>query len=78
MIDLDRILRFGVRQLFGGSRRGQPAVAALGAALAILSWLRKRGAEDKLLFSERLEEGESMQIAFRRGSSVVDAATIEG
>jgi hypothetical protein len=78
VIDLDRILRFGVRQLFGGSRRGQPAVAAFGAALAILSWLRKRGAADKLLFAETLEEGESMQITFRRGASSVDTATIEG
>ena len=77
-MNLDRLLGFGVRQLFGGARRGQPAVAALGAALAILSWLRRRSSEEKLLFSETLKEGESMQITFRRGADVVDSATIEG
>ena len=48
------------------------------AALAILTWLRRRSAEDKLLFAENLAEGESMQITFRRGADVVDSATIEG
>lgn len=77
-MNLDRLLGFGVRQLFGGARRGQPALAAFGAALAILSWLRRRSAEDKLLFSDDLKEGESMQITFRRGTDVIDTATIEG
>lgn len=78
MIDLDRILRFGVRQLFAGSRRGQPVVAAFGAALAIVTWLRKRDAASRLLFAEDLEEGKTMQITFRRGSEIVETATIEG
>ena len=77
MISLDRILRLGVKQFFGGTRRGQPLVAALGAAVMILSWLRKRGSEDRLLFGETLEEGETMQITFRRGG-LSDSATIEG
>ena len=75
---LDRFLKFGARQFFAGSRRGQPLVAAAGAAVVIFGWMRRRGAADRLLFAEDLAEGESMQITFRRGSSVVDSVTIEG
>jgi hypothetical protein len=78
VIDLDRFIRYGLRQLFGGSRRGQPLVAAFGAALVLLSWLRKRSGRDRLLFSETLEEGETMQLTFRRGPEVIDTAIIEG
>jgi len=78
VIALDRLIRFGVRRLFGGSRRGQPLVAAFGAAVAIVGWLRRRGSGKRLLFAERLAEGETMQITFRRGAEVVDSAFIEG
>ncbi len=53
-------------------------MAAFGAALAIVSWLRKREAREGLLFSETLAEGETMQLTFRRGGEVVDSATVEG
>ena len=75
---LDRILKLGVRQLFGGSRRGQPLVAAAGAAIVILGWLRRRGVADQLLFAEDLVEGESMHLTFRRGAPVVDSASTDG
>lgn len=77
-MNLDRIIGMGVRQFFGGSRRGQPALAALGAAVAIIGWLRRRGQEDQLLFSEDLAEGETMRITFLRNDTVVDRTAIEG
>lgn len=77
-MNLDRIIGLGLRQLFGGSRRGQPAVAALGAAVAIIGWLRRRGQDERLLFSEDLAEGERLQITFLRNNTVVDRAAIEG
>lgn len=77
-MNLDRIIGLGVRQFFGGSRRGQPSVAALGAAVAIVGWLRRRSQEDRLLFKEDLAAGETLQITFLRNDTVVDRTAVEG
>lgn len=74
----DRIFKLGVAALFGGARRGQPALTAVGAAVVIVGWLRRRATPRSLLFGENLKEGESLQITFRRGASVVDRVRVEG
>ncbi len=77
-MNLDRIIGLGLRQLFGGSRRGQPAVAAMGAAVALIGWLRRRSQDERLLFKEDLAEGETLQITFLRNDTIVDRTAIEG
>lgn len=71
---MNKLVAFGVRELFGGARRGQPGVAGLGAALAIFGWLRgrsqKRGKE--LLYKRKLKAGEEVRVRFLRGESTED------
>ena len=75
---MDRLLGVAIRQFFGGARRGQPAIAALSAFVAVVGWLRRRSQEDRLLFKETLAEGETLQITFLRNDTVVDRTAIEG
>ncbi len=72
------MLSFGLRQLFGGARRGQPALAGLGAALSIVGWLRSRKRPDRLIYSRKLKDGESVSIRLLRGETVVDETAVEG
>lgn len=68
-----RFVSFGVRQLFGGARRGQPVVAALGAAVSIWGLFRRLSDRDqKPVYTRELKEGESLRIRMFRGESVVD------
>jgi hypothetical protein len=71
---MDRVMAVAIR----GSRRGQPGVAALGAFVAIVRWLRRRSQGDQLLFKKVLAEGETLQITFLRNDTVVDRTAIEG
>lgn len=63
---------FGVRQLFGGARRGQPGVAGLGAALTLIGWLRSRRRGRELIYARTLKDGETVKIRLVRGSATVD------
>ncbi len=66
---MNNLVAFGIRQLFGGARRGQPGIAGLGAALAIIGWLRGRTQPKQLLYRRRLRPGEEVRIRFVRGES---------
>ena len=66
----ERFFNFGVKQLFGGARRGQPTVAALGTAITLWGLFRKLARGDKLLYSRDLADGESLTINMIRGKPV--------
>ena len=66
----ERFFAFGVKQLFGGARRGQPIVAALGMAVTLWGLFRKLSRGDKLLYSRDLADGESLTINMIRGKAV--------
>jgi hypothetical protein len=74
---VNKLVTFGIRQLFGGARRGQPGIAGLGAALAIIGWLRGRNHGDELLYKRTLKQGEEVRIKFLRGESA-DDVTVTG
>lgn len=75
---ISRLLSFGVRELFGGLRTGQPFVAGLGAATTIVVWLyRRRPPEKQLLTSFDLAPGESAKIRFVKNSVVLDETDVE-
>ncbi|MEA2002598.1 MAG: hypothetical protein U9N84_12055 [Actinomycetota bacterium] len=67
-----RIVSFGVIQLFRGARRGQPVVAAFGAAISIWGLLRKMRRVDKMVYSRELNDGETLRLRMFRGEAVVD------
>lgn len=76
---MSKIVAFGVKQLFGGARRGQPGLAGFGAAVAIIGWLRGRGRkhDNELLYTRKLKQGEEVRIKFLRGESA-DDITVTG
>ena len=63
---------FGVRQLFGGARRGQPIIAAFGAAVTIWGMFRKLDRGDKPIYTRKLHDGETIRIRMWRGEAVVE------
>ncbi len=69
----DWFFSFGVRQLFGGARRGQPFITALGTAITIWGLFRRFSNREKLIYSRTLSDGESLRITQLRGMpSVTD------
>ncbi len=73
-----RLLAFGMRELFGGARRGQSGIAGLGAALTIVSWLRSRRKGKELIYSRTLKDGEAVNIRLVRGGTTVDETEVGG
>lgn len=69
----EQIFSFGVRQLFGGARKGQPIVTALGAAITIWGLFRKLARPNKPVYSRKLRDGETIRINMLRGEAVADA-----
>jgi len=69
---VNKLVTFGIRQLFGGVRRGQASIAGFGAALAIIGWLRGRNHDNELLYKRRLKAGEEVRLKFLRGGSAED------
>jgi hypothetical protein len=67
----ERFFSFGVRQLFGGARRGQPTLAALGAAISIWGLFRRFSKKEKLIYSRELRDGESLRVSQIRGAATV-------
>ena len=74
----DRFFVFGVRQLFGGARRGQPGLTALGAAITIWGLSRKLARGERQIYSRELKEGETIRIRMWRGDSVVNDVDVPG
>jgi hypothetical protein len=65
---LQRFLSLGVRALFGGSRRGQPVIAAVGAAISIWGLFRRFSTSNVLVYQRRLTDGETLRITQVRGA----------
>jgi hypothetical protein len=63
-----RFLSLGVRSLFGGSRRGQPVIAAIGAAISIWGLFRRFSRSDELVYERKLKDGETLRITQLRGA----------
>lgn len=58
----ERFVSFGVAALFGGARRGQPLVTALGAAISIWGLSKRLNRKDKPVYTRRLKDGEMIRI----------------
>ena len=75
---MNKLVTFGIGQMFGGARRGYPGVAGLGAAIAIIGWLRSRdNHHNELLYKRKLRPGEELRVRFMRGDSA-DDMTVTG
>lgn len=70
---VQRLVSLGVKSLFGGARRGQPIVTAVGAAISIWGLFRRSGKSDKLIYRRTLKDGETLRISQLRGAQ----ATVE-
>lgn len=70
---LQRFLSFGVRQLFGGARRGQPLLTGLGAAISLWGLFKRLNRKDKPVYTHKLRDGETIRIAQLRGSATVSS-----
>ncbi|WKZ82914.1 MAG: hypothetical protein QY307_01280 [Acidimicrobiia bacterium] len=57
----------GARTLASGLRRGNAAVAALGAAILALAWVRRTaGPRSQLVHAEKVVRGEAIEIRVTR------------
>ena len=66
-----RFVSFGVKQLFGGARRGQPLLTGLGAAISIWGLFRRFSGREKMVYSRTLKDGESLRITQARGAAAI-------
>ena len=64
----DRFVSLGVKQLFGGARRGQPLLTGLGAAISIWGLFRRFNRKDKPVYTHTLSDGETLRISQLRGA----------
>ncbi|CAN5275156.1 MAG: hypothetical protein ACR2JP_03245 [Acidimicrobiia bacterium] len=70
---------FGIQQLFSGLRRGSPGLSGIGAALALIGWMRdRRGPSKERLYARNLREGETLKVRLVRGGAVVDETDVVG
>ena len=69
----EQFFSFGIRQLFGGARRGQPMIAALGAAITIWGLLRRLDGKDKPVYTRKMRDGEIIRIRMLRGETTVES-----
>ena len=68
---LQHFVSFGVRQMFGGARRGQPLIAALGTAISIWALFRRLTRDDRMVYSRILKDGETIRISQFRGAAAI-------
>jgi hypothetical protein len=68
----EQFFAFGVRQLFGGARRGQPIITALGAAITIWGLFRRLDRRDKPIYTRKMRDGETIRIRMWRGETIVE------
>lgn len=69
---MNKLVTFGITQLFGGARRGQAGVAGFGAAIAIIGWMRGRDPGKQLIYKRKLKAGEEIRLRLQRGESEND------
>ena len=69
----EQFFSFGIRQLFGGARRGQPVVTALGAAITIWGLFRRFSRNDKPVYKRKLRDGEILRITMVRGKAATES-----
>ena len=63
----ERFVSFGVKQFFGGARRGQPLLTGLGAAISIWGLFRRFNRKDEPVYTHTLADGETLRISQLRG-----------
>ncbi len=68
---IERLLSLGVKQFFGGARRGQPIITAIGAAISIWGLFRRFGGRDKPVYTRSLKDGETIRVSQLRGAAAV-------
>lgn len=60
------LVAVGLTQLARGLRRAQPGLAALGAAMVVVGWSRRRNtAEEKILYSGGLQPGQALEFRMK-------------
>lgn len=69
---IDRLISLGIKQFFGGARRGQPIVTAIGAAISIWSLFRRFDNRDKPVYKRKLKDGETVTVSLLRGVTAVN------
>ncbi|MCP4307251.1 MAG: hypothetical protein GY788_20755 [bacterium] len=69
---VERVIALGVKALFGGARRGQPIVTAIGAAISIWSLFRRFDNRHKPVYVRKLKDGEVVRVTQFRGVTAVD------
>ena len=76
---MTNFMKNGLMLLFRGARRGQSPLAALGAAMSVIGWLRSRRAPEKeLIYSRTLKDGEAVTVKLLRNGAVASEQTVEG
>jgi hypothetical protein len=66
---MNRYLAIGLTQLFRGARRGQPFIAAAGAALTFVGLLRRFARPDReLIYARTLKDGQGLTVKLERGA----------
>lgn len=69
---LERLFSFGAKQFFGGARRGQPILTAIGAAISIWGLFRRFSGSDKPVYTRKLKDGETVKVSLLRGVATVE------
>ncbi|MDX2344533.1 MAG: hypothetical protein QNL12_12740 [Acidimicrobiia bacterium] len=69
---IERLVSLGIKQFFGGARRGQPLLTAFGAAISIWSLFRRFNRKDKPVYTRKLKDGETVNISLLRGVAAVE------
>lgn len=69
---IERLVSLGIKQFFGGARRGQPLLAAFGAAISIWSLFRRFNRKDKPVYTRKLKDGETVKVSLLRGVAAVE------
>lgn len=68
---IERLFPFGVKLFFGGARRGQPILTAIGTAISIWGLFRRFSRSDKPFYTRKLKDGETVQVSLLRGVAAV-------
>ncbi len=69
---IERLVSLGIKQFFGGARRGQPLLTAFGAAISIWSLFRRFNRKDKPVYTRKLKDGETVKVSLLRGVAAVE------
>ncbi len=76
---ITQFVSWGVTRMFRGLREGRPGLAGVGAAVAMIAWLRgRRPPARERIYGTNLSEGETIKIRFLRGETVVDETEVVG